>query len=523
MCGFVLGYFSRDIRASADTIQYRGPDETQVLSFKDGMSIAFHRLAIMDLSPQGMQPFRSGPLALVCNGEIYNFKELKKDFEKYPFLSTSDCEVILPLFETRGLEKTCQALDGEFAFAIYDEHRGLTYAARDPLGIRPLFYGYCKKSQKIAFASEAKALLRECDHIKPFPPSHYFDGKEFKPYMDLTSKTSFLAPSLEEMTKSIRELLIEAVGKRLQSDAPFGFLLSGGLDSSLICAIAVKYFGKKITTFSVGLNENPIDVKYAKIVADFLKTDHHEYLFSKQEIFQNLDSLIYRLETFDITTIRASIGMDAICRYVRERTDIKVLLTGEVSDELFGYKYTDFAPSASEFQKEAKKRIDELYKYDALRADRCISSHGLEARVPFSDKHFVDYVMSLNPALKMNTRGIGKFLLREAFKEEKILPSEILYREKEAFSDGQGYKVLDYLKEQAQKLYEDKDLSKRTYECAPPQTKEALMYRDIFESFYPLNSDLIGDFWLPNQDWDHCKVMDPSARVLPNYVVDPIK
>ena len=520
MCGFVIGFFLNDITLGSDTIRYRGPDETRILKLKDGLSIVFHRLSIMDLSNNGSQPFELDSRFLVCNGEIYNFESLKGECYEHKFLSASDCEVILPLVKSFGLEATCQKLDGEFAFVIYDQVTGLTYAARDPLGIRPLFYGFSKASQKIAFASEAKALLFECDEVKPFPPSHYFNGKEFKAYVDLTSKKTFYTPPLNEITKSIRTLLIDAVGKRLQSDAPIGFLLSGGLDSSLVCAIATKYFKKRITTFSVGLNENPIDVKYAKIVADYLKTNHHEHLFSKEDIFKHLENLIYRLETFDITTIRASIGMDAICRYVRQSTNIKVLFTGEVSDELFGYKYTDFAPNPAEFQKEAKKRIDELYMYDALRADRCISSHGLEARVPFSDHKFVDYVMGLDPKLKMNTTGIGKFLLRESFKNEDLLPESILYRDKEAFSDGQGYKVLDYLNEYAEKQYPSVDCSKLTYTHAAPKTKEALLYRNLFERFYPTGEKMISGFWLPNPTWDHCNVIDPSARTLPNYVVE---
>jgi len=309
------------------------------------------------------------------------------------------------------------------------------------------------------------------------------------------------------------------VEKRLHSDVPLGFLLSGGLDSSLVCGIAAKILKNPIVTFSVGINENPIDTRYAKVVADHLGTIHHEVLFTAEDTVNVLDKLIWHLETWDITTVRASVGMYLLCKYVKENTDIKVLLTGEVSDELFGYKYTDFAPSPQAFQAEAQKRIRELYIYDVLRADRCISANSIEARVPFSDQDFVHFVMSISPKIKMNTTGVGKYLLRKAFEKGNYIPHDILYRDKAAFSDAVGHSMVDHLKAFAEKKYKQSDLDKAKdkYPYCTPFTKESLLYRDIFEGHFPGRAHWIKDFWMPNKEWANCNVSDPSARVLPNY------
>ena len=272
-------------------------------------------------------------------------------------------------------------------------------------------------------------------------------------------------------------------------------------------------------SLSVGINENPIDTKYAKIRADHLGAHHHEILFTKEDTLNVLDELIYHLESWDITTVRASIGMYLICRAIRKTSDIKVLLTGEVSDELFGYKYTDFAPSPEAFQAEAAKRIRELYLYDVLRADRCIAAHSIEARVPFSDRDFVQYVMGTPAVKKMNSTGVGKHLLRKAFEVGNYLPHEILYRDKAAFSDAVGHSMVDHLKAFADSRYSDQDLdlAKKKYPFATPFTKESLLYRDIFEKHFPKRAEWIKDFWMPNKEWQNCNVCDPSARVLPNY------
>jgi asparagine synthase (glutamine-hydrolysing) len=525
MCGFVViegefdQKFSNLIGSDYQKLTHRGPDDHQFVHFSSGI-FGFHRLAIMDLSDHGRQPFISNKKNyLVCNGEIYNYTNLKNDCSHHQFVSHSDCEVLLPLYEKWGIEKLVLNLDAEFALVIWDESKGKLLAARDPMGIRPLFFGRTKDN-KIAFASEVKGLIDFCSHIEPVQPGHYFDGEQFKSYLDLAEdKTNYISDQSKALT-GINHYLTEAVKKRLQSDAEVGFLLSGGLDSSLVCAIAQKLSpGKPIQTFSIGMSHDAIDSKYAQEVADFIGAHHTNVTMTEQDVLAALEQVIYHLETWDITTVRASIGMYLVCKYIHQKTKIKVLLTGEVSDELFGYKYTDFAPSALEFQKEAQKRIRELYLYDVLRADRCISAHSLEARVPFSDKAFVSFVMSIDPKLKMNTTGTGKFLLREAFKNDKILPDSILWREKAAFSDAVGHSMVDELKSFANKKYSDTDLenAKNKYPYKTPFTKESLLYRDIFESFYPGRSQLIPDYWMPNPNWDNCQVSDPSARVLPNY------
>ncbi|MBR3094494.1 MAG: asparagine synthetase B, partial [Clostridia bacterium] len=260
-------------------------------------------------------------------------------------------------------------------------------------------------------------------------------------------------------------------------------------------------------------------LKYARQVADFIGSDHTEIIMTKQDVLDNLETVIRLLGTFDITTIRASMGMYLLCKAIHEQTDIRVLLTGEISDELFGYKYTDFAPSAEAFQLEAQKRIRELHMYDVLRADRCISVNSLEARVPFGDLDFVRYVMALDPEMKLNTYGKGKYLLRRAFEGRQLLPDSILWREKAAFSDAVGHSMVDDLKEYAEGYYTDAAFeAKRTqYAHAQPFTKESLLYREIFEKYYPGQSRMIADFWMPNRDWEGCNVNDPSARVLSNY------
>lgn len=523
MCGFAV-YAGGDKKLKLEMahefgkIQYRGPDNTIIRDFGDHGWMGFHRLKIMDLSDAGNQPLSYNNIHLVCNGEIYNFRNIREKYEtSFTFKSNSDCEVMLPLFMEKGIVGMAQELDAEYVCVIYDDAKRKFYAARDPIGIRPLFYGYTIYNE-IVFASEMKALHKVCEKVYPFPPGHCFDGDKFIKYADLSDVKEFHDHDQEEIFKNINHFFTKAVEKRMDADAPVGFLCSGGLDSSLVCAIAARLTNKPIKTFAVGINEDPIDTKYARIVADYLGADHTEVLFTRQQIFDSLSTLIYNIETWDITTIRASMGMYLVCKYIKENTDVKVLLTGEISDEIFGYKYTDFAPGPEAFQKEAEKRLREIYIYDVLRADRSISSNGLEARVPFGDLDFVKYVMSIAPEKKMNYTGVGKYLLRKAF-EGDYLPHEILYREKAAFSDAVGHSVVDSLKAYADDIYSDADLASaaKKYPHGSPISKESLMYREIFESHFPGRAELIKDFWMPNKEWQNCNVNDPSARVLPNY------
>ena len=511
-------------RAGFSETALRGPDDCRVVSTGRGL-LGFQRLAIMGLSPEGMQPFELDGSYAVCNGEIYGFRKLKEELsDSYTFRSGSDCEVLLPLYRKHGTDMF-RMLDAEFALILYDAEADEYIAARDPIGIRPLYYGY-DAAGVMVLASEPRCLTGLCAKVLPFPPGHFWrsgrggsgaDGKFFC-YEDISAPQSVCRDSLEEVCGHIREKLIAGIDKRLDSDAPVGFLLSGGLDSSLVCAVAARRSAAPIRTFAIGMDKDAIDLKYARQVADYIGSIHTEVIMTQRQVVGILPELVRKLGTYDITTVRASVGMYLLCRWIHEHTDVRVLLTGEISDELFGYKYTDFAPSPAAFQAESEKRVRELHAYDVLRADRCISENSLEARVPFGDLDFVRYVLSVDPALKMNVYGKGKYLLRHAF-EGDWLPHDILYREKAAFSDAVGHSMVDDLKEYAASRYTDADFEAGClrYTENPPFTKESLLYRDLFEVSYPGQAALIPGFWMPNPDWEGCRVTDPSARVLSNY------
>lgn len=397
------------------------------------------------------------------------------------FKSGSDCELLLPLYKKYGTGMF-RLLDAKFALVLFDKASGSFLAARDPFGIRPLFYGYDSEGA-ICFASEARCLVSLCQKIFPFPPGCYCRDGAFVKYRDVSAPTadsifsrrfpspfhpdgghlSDLSEDLDTICRNIRLLLTDGIKKRLDSDAPMGFLLSGGLDSSLVCAIASRLLGRPIRTFAIGM-----------------------YL---------------------------------LCREIHRTTDIRVLMTGEISDELFGYKYTDFAPDAAAFQAESQKRVRELYLYDVLRADRCISDNSMEGRVPFGDLAFAEYVMSIDPEKKRNVYGKGKYLLRRAFLDSGILPEGLLMREKAAFSDAVGHSMVDHLKEYADSCCSDSEFSSKaaSFDFCPPFTKESLLYREIFERHYPGQAEMIPGCWMPNESWEGCRVADPSARYLSNY------
>ena len=459
MCA-ILGFTSPSLKKEQvlpyfEKTKSRGPDDTRLEPAGSGM-LGFHRLAIMGLHPEGMQPFHRGGDMAVCNGELYGFRPVKKALEAkgYVFASDSDCEIILPLWQEYGTEMFA-GLDAEFAMIIYDSTSDSLVAARDPIGIRPLFYGYLADGS-IIFASEAKNLVGLCAHVFPFPPGHYYKDGKFVRYTDLTTVTRYSSDDLDTVTKKIREKLISAVEKRLDADAPLGFLLSGGLDSSLVCAISAKLLGKKIRTFAIGMDLDPIDLKYAKETADFIGAEHTEVTMTRQQVLDSLETVIALLGTYDITTIRASMGMYLCCKAIHEQTDVRVLMTGEISDELFGYKYTDFAPSPAEFQKEAEKRVRELHMYDVLRADRC-TAPGLpaggkkrgqsfsltrmscaptaafpstrSARVPFRRSGFCKYIMSISRT-ENRTPMIWENICCTSIADDHILPDDILWQRK---------------------------------------------------------------------------------------------
>ena len=455
----------------------RGPDEKRVTDTGFGL-LGFERLSIMGLTEAGMQPFVLDGDYVVCNGEIYGFREIKKELEQkgYRFQSGSDCEVLLPLYREYGTEMF-RMLDAEYALVLFDGRTQSYLAARDPIGIRPLYYGYDDKGV-ILFASEPKNLLGLVGKIYPFPPGHYYKDGEFICYRDMTAVDKFCHDDLDSVCRGIREKLIAGIEKRLDADAPLGFLLSGGLDSSLVCAVSAKLLGKPIRTFAIGMNEDAIDLKYAREVADYIGSEHTEVIITKEDVLRALEPVVQALATFGI----------------------------------------DFAPSPQAFQEESAKRVRELHMYDVLRADRCISVNSIEARVPFGDLDFVQYVMSIDPAKKMNVYNKGKYLLRHAF-EGDYLPNSILMREKAAFSDAVGHSMVDYLKAYAESKYTDEEFEerRRAYTHAAPFTKESLLYREIFEKYYPNQSQMITGFWMPNKEWEGCDVDDPSARVLSNY------
>ena len=522
MCS-IMGYCSDTVDRETfmdgfERTASRGPDKTRVVDTGHGL-LGFHRLSIMGLTPEGMQPFELDGSYAVCNGELYGFESMREELREkgYSFKSDSDCEILLPLFREYGTE-LFSLLDAEFACIIYDGESQSFVAARDPIGIRPLYYGYDDQGAMV-LASEPKNLVGLVETIYPFPPGHYYQDGHFVCYCDIAKVEPICTDDLETACATIREKLTAGVHKRLVSDAKVGFLLSGGLDSSLVCALAARELDEPIYTFAIGMEEDPIDLKYAREVAEFIGSRHTEVTLLPCDVTASLDEVIALLGTYDITTIRASIGMYLVCKAVHERTDIRVLLTGEISDELFGYKYTDYAPSAQAFQEEAEKRLRELHMYDVLRADRCISVNSLEARVPFGDLDFVRYVMALDPQMKLNTYGKGKYLLRHAFEGTGLLPESILWREKAAFSDAVGHSMVDYLKDYAEKHYTDDafEEGRQRYAFALPFTKESLLYRDIFERHYPGQASMVAGFWMPNSSWDGCNVDDPSARVLANY------
>ena len=545
MCS-ILCYCSADVDIPAlqealSETSSRGPDDSRIVNTGEGW-IGFNRLSIMGITGDGMQPFvfrnrtscrvseltdtpegyRIPPdteIVLACNGEIYGFRPVKEELEKkgYRFISGSDCEILPVLYKEYGTDMF-RMLDAEFAMVFYDRTEKSWIAARDPVGIRPLYYGTGSDGTYV-FASEPKNLISLVESVRPFPPGCYFKDGEFIRYRDMSEVKSYSSDGLEQIAENIHDLLMEGVRKRLDSDTPVGFLLSGGLDSSLVCGIAAKMLDKPLETWAIGMDLDAIDLKYARQVADYIHSNHHEIIITKEDVLNALDPVIKALGTYDITTIRASIGMYLVCKAIHEQSDLRVILTGEVSDEIFGYKYTDFAPSAEEFQKEAEKRIREIHMYDVLRADRCISVNSLEARVPFGDLGFLEYCMAIDPEKKLNRYGKGKYLLRHAFEKDGLIPESILWREKAAFSDAVGHSLKDDIVEYAEQLYSDEacEAGIRKYDHAKPFTKESLLYRDIFEKYYPGQSGMVADFWMPNRNWEGCNVTDPSARVLANY------
>ena len=522
-------------------LSHRGPDgKGQHLS--DDVGMVQTRLAIIDLET-GDQPIYVGDsrqtakAALVANGEIYNHLDLREQFPNYNFTTKSDCEVILPMYEKYGPD-FLDKLNGIFAFAIYDSKKDEYFIARDHMGIIPLYIGWDNKDV-FYVSSELKALEGQCSKIELFPPGNYLFNSDnnFKSWYNRDWEDFENVKDLKSNIEKLRESLENAVHRQLMSDVPYGVLLSGGLDSSITSAIAKKYSQKRIESndkqpawwpqlhsFSVGLQGSP-DLVAAKKVADHIGTIHHEIIFTIQEGLDAVKDVIYNLETYDITTVRASTPMYLMARVIKSM-GIKMVLSGEGADELFGgYLYFHKAPSAKDFHEETVRKLKKLHMYDCLRANKSLAAWGVEGRVPFLDKEFIDVAMSLNPKDKMiNGERMEKWILRKAF--EEYLPEEILWRQKEQFSDGVGYSWIDTLKEVVEDMVTDQDMkdAKIKFPIKTPTTKEEYYYRSLFSNHFPSNTAAMSVPQEPSVacstkialEWDEAfkLINEPSGRAI---------
>lgn len=506
-------------------IRHRGPDWTGA-KVVDDCVLCHERLSIVGLN-SGNQPITIGDVSVIVNGEIYNHREIRALLGTH-FKTQSDSEVIIHLYNELKTD-FLPLLDGMFAFILIDHKNKKYLAGRDPIGLTSFYMG---KGDGLFFSSELKCL-KDCEEVIVFPPAHYsfgsFDEFELVPYFAcdwmMSSKLKLRGRFLdyykhkftipEAPILSIKHKLQEAVFKRIPDEVPYAVLLSGGLDSSLVAAIAAKR--GKIRTFSIGLNGSP-DLEYAQLVADFLKTDHSSIEFSEQEGLDALSSIVYHLETYDVTTIRASIPMYLLSRCIRS-LGIKVVLSGEGSDEIFGgYLYFHSAPTHKEFHEESVSRVCGLHCSDCLRANKSTMAWGLEARVPYLDLEFLNLVMNIDPEHKRcSSSRIEKHILRESFTGE--LPDAVLWRQKEQFSDGVGYNWIDTLKQYSEALVKDEDFEKRAFlfPFQTPETKEAFYYRTLFEKYFP-NREKTVIPWSPRTDWGCAS--DPSGRAQDVHIVN---
>nr|VDD65070.1 unnamed protein product [Brassica oleracea] len=480
-------------------LRHRGPDWSGIYQHEDNY-LAHERLAIVD-PDSGDQPLfnEDKTIVVTVNGEIYNHEELRKDLKNHKFRTGSDCDVISHLYEEHG-ENFVDMLDGVFSFVLLDTKHNSFMVARDAIGVTSLYIGWGLDGS-VWISSEMKGLHEDCEHFEVFPPGHLYSSKSgrFKQWYNPPWYNESV-PSTPYEPLAVRRAFEDAVTKRLMSDVPFGVLLSGGLDSSLVVSItarhlagtkAAKRWGSQLHSFCVGLEGSP-DVKAGKEVADYLGTVHHEFHFTVQDGIDAIEDVIYHVETYDVTTIRASTPMFLMSRKIKS-LGVKMVLSGEGSDEIFGgYLYFHKAPNKQEFHQETCRKIKALHKYDCLRANKATSAFGLEVRIPFLDKEFINTVMSLDPESKMikpEEGRIEKWVLRRAFDDEErpYLPKHILYRQKEQFSDGVGYSWIDGLKAHAAENVNDKMMSNAAhiFPHNTPLTKEAYYYRMIFERFFP--------------------------------------
>ncbi|MFP4847277.1 asparagine synthase B [Winogradskyella sp. PE311] len=547
MCGIVCAFDIKqktdDLRPQvlemAKTIRHRGPDWSGIYS-DDKAILAHERLAIVDPA-SGKQPLFSPDkkLILAANGEIYNHRELRSQFPDYDFQTESDCEVILALYQEKGVDFV-DDMNGIFGFAIYDTEKDEYFIARDHMGIIPLYIGW-DKNGTFFVASELKALEGICTKIELFPPGHYMSSKdgEFVKWYKRDWTEYEAVKENETSIAEVKQALEDAVHRQLMSDVPYGVLLSGGLDSSVTSAIAKKYSERRIEaddkekawwpqlhSFSVGLEGSP-DLAAAKKVADHIGTVHHEIKFTIQEGLDAIKDVIYNIETYDITTIRSSTPMYLMARVIKSM-GIKMVLSGEGADEIFGgYLYFHKAPDAKEFHDETVRKLDKLHMYDCLRANKSLAAWGIEGRVPFLDKEFMDVAMRINPKDKMiNGERMEKWVVRKAF--EDMIPESVAWRQKEQFSDGVGYSWIDTLKELVEKEVTDEQIENAAFRFPinTPLNKEEYYYRTIFEGHFPSDAAALS---VPQEasvacstaialEWDEAfkNMNDPSGRAIAN-------
>lgn len=547
VCAFELKQKAEDLRPQllemAKKIRHRGPDWSGIYN-NDKAIMVHERLAIVDPA-SGRQPLLSEDkkLILAANGEIYNHRALRMQFPDYKFQTESDCEVILALYNEKGVD-FLDEMSGIFGFAIYDVEKDEYFIARDHMGIIPLYIGW-DQNGTFYVASELKALEGYCTKIQLFPPGHYMSSKdgEFVQWYKREWTEYDAVKDNETSIQAIREALQAAVHRQLMSDVPYGVLLSGGLDSSITSAVAKKYAERRIESddtqtawypqlhsFSVGLEGSP-DLAAARKVADHIGTVHHEIKFTIQEGLDALRDVIYKLETYDVTTIRASTPMYLMARVIKSM-GIKMVLSGEGADELFGgYLYFHKAPNAREFHEETVRKLSKLHMYDCLRANKSLAAWGIEGRVPFLDKEFMDVAMSINPQDKMiNGERMEKWVVRKAF--EDMLPESVVWRQKEQFSDGVGYSWIDTLKEMVNTEVSDEQLANAKYKfpIQTPTSKEEFYYRTIFAEHFPSDAAALS---VPQEasvacstkialEWDESfkNMNDPSGRAVAKVHAD---
>lgn len=538
-----------EIRREFQKGKNRGPENSQLKTYKNNVVLGFHRLAINGLDDISNQPMTIDGVTLICNGEIYNYKELFQTMDITP-TTHSDCEVIIHLYLRFGIEQTLNMLDGVFAFVLYDANQNTVHISRDPLGVRPLYWnGLTDKldtcDNSFYVASELKCITNIANMSYHFPPGKYttlsYDDRlkwvwrkedSLKTYFTLPLPNFRSVVFHDEYTSilhRINVLLRDAVRKRcLTTERPVACLLSGGVDSSLIASLVAKYFYPvRIETFSIGLQGSK-DLLFARKVAEHINSIHHEIIITKEEAFQSIPTIIYAIESYDVTSIRASIFNHRVGLEIKENSNAKVIFNGDGSDELFGgYIYLHLCPNDIEFDKNNRQLLLNIHETDVNRSDKCISAHGLEPRTPFLDRSLVQYVMSLSPFLRNHNNGknMEKYLLRNAFASDNLLPEEVLWRRKEAFSDGvcsQDNCIKDILQTQLYEFYKSyanvmedgnaKKLLKRENEPNFLYELEKQHYRQLFDKHFK-RSDILKEQWMPK----YTDATDPSARTLDIY------